>query len=130
MHPWFCTIVGIGVLLLSKPATASVLQSVSLSQGSVTGGTAVAGIVTLDSPAIGGGVSITLSSNAAAATVVPAQVTVPAGATTASFTVNTTPVAQNPNVVPPGVVAVITATPAAGFGSPKKATLTDRKSVV
>lgn len=124
MRTWLCTIVGISVLLLSGSATASVLQSVSLTQASVIGGTAVAGTVTLDSPAIGGGVSVTLSSNAAAATVVPAQVTVPAGATTASFTVNTTPVAQNPNVVPPGVVAVITATPAAAFGSPKKATLT------
>ncbi len=124
MRTWLCTIVGIIVLLLSRPATASVLQSISLTQASVIGGTAVAGTVTLDSPAIGGGVSVTLSSNAAAATVVPAQVTVPAGATTASFTVNTAPVAVNPNVVPPGVQAVITATPAAGFGSAKTARLT------
>jgi hypothetical protein len=124
MRTWLCTIAGIGVLLLSRPATASVLQSVSLSQANVTGGTSVAGTVTLDGPAIGGGVVVTLSSNATAATVMPAQVTVPAGATTASFQINTTPVAANPNVVPPGVVAIITATPAAGFGSPKTARLT------
>lgn len=125
MCKWLCSIAGISVLLLSAPAKASsVLQSVSLSQNSVTGGTAVAGTVTLDSPAIGGGVSVTLSSNTAAATVAPAQVTVPAGTTTAKFTVNTIPVDINPNVVPPGVQAVITATPASGFGSPKRATLT------
>jgi hypothetical protein len=114
------------VRLLSRPTstTASVLQSISLSQASVIGGVAVAGAVTLARPAIGGGVVVTLSSNTAAATVMPAQVTVPAGATSAIFTVNTTPVAINPNVLPAGVQAAITATPAAGFGSPKSATLT------
>ena len=124
MRPIFSSLLTISALLASVPASAAVLQSVSLSPASVTGGTAVSGTVTLDRPALGGGVVVTLSSNASAASVVPTQVTVPAGATTASFTVNTTPVAVRPNAPIPGVVATITASPAAGFGSPKIAELT------
>ena len=130
-------------LLISVPAAGVVLQSVSLSESTVTGGTKViAGTVILDAPALGGGVPVTLSSNNPAAIVEPTRVTVPAGTTTASFTVRTLPVedprirqkiaagevwdkSKGPtlvSVVIP-VSVVITASPALGFGSPKTAAL-------
>jgi len=58
--------------------------------------------VTLLTPAPAGGLTVSLSSSLAVATV-PASVTVPAGSTVASFTINTTP-------VPSTVSSTITAT--------------------
>jgi hypothetical protein len=92
MRACFCSVLTLGLLLISVPATGVVLQSVSLSQSSVTGGTKVAGTVTLDVPALGGGVVVRLSSSDPAASVEPAQITVPAGTTTASFSVSTIPI--------------------------------------
>jgi hypothetical protein len=76
------------------PPSVAVL---SLSQGSVTGGTAVTGTVTLSGPAPAGGAQVTLSDNSGAASV-PASVTVAAGATSASFSVGTSAVAASTSV--------------------------------
>src|SRR5262245_28581545 len=65
---------------------------VTLRPGTVTGGNPVAGIVTLDAPAAAGGTLVSLASSHPAAASVPASVTVPAGARTASFPVATSPV--------------------------------------
>jgi len=70
-----------------------VVSSVTMNPTSVTGGTSSTGTVTLGSAAPTGGLSVSLSSNNAAATV-PASVSVAAGATTATFTVTTTAVAS------------------------------------
>ena len=67
------------------------LSTVSVNPVSVNGGTAATGTVTLGSPAPAGGVVVALTSGSAAA-VVPASVTVPAGATTATFAISTTSV--------------------------------------
>jgi hypothetical protein len=70
---------------------APILGNVSLPVGSVTGGSSVSGTVTLLAPAPTGGAVVKLLGNSAAATV-PISVTVPAGATTATFPVKTSSV--------------------------------------
>jgi hypothetical protein len=67
----------------------AVLTSLALNPTQVVGGVqASTGTVTLNGPAPAGGAQVALSSNNAAASV-PATVTIPAGATSATFTVNT-----------------------------------------
>lgn len=73
---------------------APVAASVTVSPTSVLGGASSTGTVTLSGPAPTGGRVVDLASNLASATV-PASVTVVAGATTATFTVTTTPIATN-----------------------------------
>lgn len=63
---------------------AATLASLTLAPTSVVGGAASTGTVKLTGPASAGGLTVNLSSNAAAATV-PATVTVPAGQTAAAF---------------------------------------------
>jgi hypothetical protein len=79
----------------------------------VTGGATSQGSVTLTSAAPSGGAVVSLSSNAAVATV-PASVTVPAGATSTTFTVTTTasaaPTAANISAVLGGVTRTATLT--------------------
>jgi hypothetical protein len=64
------------------------LSSLMLNPTAVKGGTPSQATVTLSGPAPAGGVVVTLASNRKAAKV-PASITVPAGATSAAFTVNT-----------------------------------------
>jgi len=69
--------------------------NVALSPNPVDGGNTVLGIVTLEAPAAPGDITVTLtSSNTSVATVTP-NVTIPAGSTSAFFTVNTTSVASS-----------------------------------
>jgi hypothetical protein len=67
------------------------LASITLSPGTVTGGSGSTGTVTLSAAAPASGAVVALTSNNAAATV-PASVTVAAGATTANFAITTTAV--------------------------------------
>jgi hypothetical protein len=83
---------------LSSSAPVSVsLSSLSLNPTSVTGGNSSTGTVTLSGPAPAGGAQVALSSNNGAASV-PSSVAVPAGATTAAFTVSTSPVTASTTV--------------------------------
>ena len=68
------------------------LTGFTVSPTSVQGGTSATGTVTLDGPAPAGGLGVSLSSNLPGSASVPDSVTVPAGATSASFTVTTFPV--------------------------------------
>jgi len=71
------------------PPPAPTLSLLTLSPSSVVGGEQSSrGTVTLSAPAPAGGAVITLSSNNGAASV-PASILIPAGASSASFTVNT-----------------------------------------
>jgi uncharacterized repeat protein (TIGR03803 family) len=86
---------GLGVLfrmepLVSTPAPLPTLAQLALSPSTVIGGQSSTGSIRLNGPAPSGGAVITLSSGSAAAASVPATVTVPAGAWTASFSVSTT----------------------------------------
>ena len=71
--------------LTVNPPTVS---GVSLSPTSVNGGTSSTGTVTLNGPAPSGGLPVALSSDNAAASV-PGSVTVPAGSSSATFTIST-----------------------------------------
>jgi uncharacterized protein (TIGR03437 family) len=77
------------------------ILSVAITPGSVTGGGTAAGTVTLTEPAPLGGVVVTLASGDPAASV-PPTVTVPAGATSVSFTISTSSVES---VTPAGITA-------------------------
>jgi Beta-propeller repeat len=81
------------VTLLPVPPPGT-LSSVGMFPNTITGGTNTIGIIGLTNPAPAGGYTVTLSSNNPAASV-PSSFTVPAGETTASFTVTTVPVAQS-----------------------------------
>ena len=77
-------------LTITAPAPA--LSAVSVNPTAVIGGTSSTGTVTLTAAAPTSGISVTLSSNSAAATV-PPTVTVTSGNSSATFTVTTTGVA-------------------------------------
>lgn len=72
----------------TPPTPTVALSSLSLSAATVTAPAAVTGTITLTAAAPAGGAAVTLSSSAGAATV-PGSVTVPAGSTTATFSVTT-----------------------------------------
>jgi hypothetical protein len=71
------------------PPGAAALSTLALNPSTVTGGNSAQGTVTLTNAAPSGGAQVALSSSNAAAASVPASVNVPAGATSASFTVST-----------------------------------------
>ncbi len=99
-----------GIYGVTRTATLTVtvatLSSVSLSPTSVIGGTSSTGTLRLSGPAAGAGAVITLSSNNTTVAQVPASVTVAAGATSATFTVTTTPVASNTSVTISGTYGI------------------------
>src|SRR5882762_8689476 len=83
---------------LSSSAPASVsLSSLTLNPSNVTGGNSSTGTVALSGPAPAGGAQVALSSNNGAASV-PSSVAVPSGATSATFTANTSPVTASTTV--------------------------------
>jgi acetyl esterase/lipase len=75
-----------------------VLLSLTAAPTSVIGGATATGTVTLDSPAPAGGAVVSLSTGSSAVATVPASVTVAAGATSATFTVTSKPVAATATV--------------------------------
>jgi hypothetical protein len=102
-------------------STVQSLSSLAISPASVVNGIGATGTVTLASPAAVGGVVVTLSSNNVAA-VVPASVTVAAGARTATFAITTATVATSTLVTVTGIstttqTATLTVTPAAAISA-------------
>lgn len=83
-----------------SPITTSqiVLSDFRLDSDRVMGGTSTGGRVTLNSVAPAGGTIINLSSSKPGTASVPQTVTVPAGSTTVSFTVSTSPVLADETV--------------------------------
>jgi hypothetical protein len=73
------------------------VSGLSLSPSTVIGGSSSTGTVTLNGAAPSGGTTVSLSDNSSAAAV-PATVAVPAGSTTATFTITTTAVATTTSV--------------------------------
>jgi hypothetical protein len=74
------------------PPPAPTLSKFTINPTTVAGGTPATGTVTLPSAAPAGGTVVTLSTNLPLAAAPPASVTVPAGATSAQFTITTHPV--------------------------------------
>jgi hypothetical protein len=80
------------------PPPGPTLTSLSLSPPGVIGGSSSAGSVALSAPAPNGGVLVSLLSSNTAVATVPANVTVPTGHTSATFTVNTLAVTASTSV--------------------------------
>jgi Putative Ig domain len=80
------------------PATIPALQSVAISPGSVSGGGTATATATLNVAAPAGGAQVLLASSNTSAASVPASVTIPAGATSATFTVTTHSVSSTTTV--------------------------------
>src|SRR6185503_2446861 len=82
----------------ASTTTPASLSAVSVSPTSVVGGTTAQGTITLTGGAPSGGAVVTLSSANTSVVSVPASVTVAAGASSATFGVNTSSVAANTGV--------------------------------
>jgi hypothetical protein len=80
------------------PSGAAALSTLSLSPLTVTGGNSSQGVVTLTSAAPSGGALVALSSSNTSVATTPTSVTVPAGATSASFGVTTRSVTASTSV--------------------------------
>jgi hypothetical protein len=80
---------------LTVTVSTATLSSISLSPETVVGGSPSTGTVTLSGPAPLGGALLTLFSSNTTAAQVSASVTVPGGASSASFSVTTSPVSSN-----------------------------------
>ena len=81
-------------LTVNRPA----LMSISSSPATIVGGNTSTGTVTLSGPAPGGGVVVSLSSSNTSVARVPANATVPAGNTSANFTITTSAVTSSRSV--------------------------------
>jgi trimeric autotransporter adhesin len=98
-----CTLAALVVVVpgCSDTTTAATvtaaLSNITLSTSTVVGGTSVVGTVALTAIAPTGGAAVTLTSSSAAA-VVPSAVTIPAGSTSLSFAITTTPVAATDTI--------------------------------
>lgn len=118
-----CQAQGVGSLIgdaavhaVNSPPAAAELADLSLRAG-VVGGNAVTGRISLSAPAPAAGLVVQLSSSSNAATV-PASVTVPAGASSASFTINTTAVSRPRNVQIMASAGLVTLATSLSVGPP------------
>ncbi len=73
--------------------------SITLNPNRLTGGATSIGTITANAPAPPGGLSIDLTSSDASVTITPSTVVIPAGATSANFTLNTQSVSSDRDVV-------------------------------
>jgi hypothetical protein len=88
--------------------TAPSLSTVTLNPTNVVGGIAALGTVTLTAAAATGGFNVALSSDDTVAATVPASVTVPAGARSATFPVSTVRVANTQSALIIGTAGAVT----------------------
>ena len=82
------------VLMVLAAGPPPLLSGVSVNPTSVTGGSSAIGTVTLSTGAPSGGAVVALSTPLPGVAVLPASVSVPAGATSASFPISTAAVAE------------------------------------
>ncbi len=96
---------GCTVISSSPPTTSSAsLSSLTVSPADVVGPDPATGTVTLSSAAPSGGFTVDLTSDNTAAATVPPSVTVPAGSTSATFTISTKEVTNAQSAVIIGTV--------------------------
>lgn len=96
--------------LTVNPPASPTLTGVTVSPSYVTGGTNATGTVTLGAAAPVGGIAVTLLSSSVAYAQVPSFVTVPQGATTASFTISTSHVTSTQTVTITAKAGAVTET--------------------
>lgn len=93
------TLNGRGVLNVNFASSGVEVQSITVTPAELIGGIATAtGTVTLTGPAANGGTNIIVGSNDTTIATTPDSVVLPAGATSANFTITTLPVAQTTTV--------------------------------
>ncbi|MFN0028441.1 MAG: putative Ig domain-containing protein [Acidimicrobiales bacterium] len=92
------------------PPTAASLSSVTVAPTSVDGGSPATGTISLSSAAPSGGAAVTLASSNSSVASVPASVTVPAGATSATFPLTTTTVSAQTAVTITATAGSVTLT--------------------
>ena len=85
---------------------AAQLSTLTTGASSATGGTSISGTVSLSKAAPSGGASVTLSTSNSSAAQVPPSVTVPAGQSSAGFTITTSAVSTNTSVTITGTYGV------------------------
>lgn len=90
-------------LVISPPT----ILSLTVSPSSVAGGASAIGTVVLNTPALKGGMTVTLKSSSASATV-PGSLKIEAGKTSATFLVKTTAVATQTNAMITGLLGGVT----------------------
>jgi hypothetical protein len=90
------------------PPPTRTLTALTLNPASVTGGSASTGTVTLSGAAATGGAVVNLSSADTAVATVPASVTVPAGATSTTFSVATSTVSASQAIFISGTAGGVT----------------------
>jgi hypothetical protein len=93
-----------------QPTSGPTLTSLALNPSNVTGGSPSSGTVTLSAPAPSGGALVSLSTSNAGAVTVPSNVTVPAGATSATFIASSSGVTASTTVIVSGSYAGVTQT--------------------
>jgi subtilase family protein len=93
-----------------RPPPGPTLTSLSLNPTNVIGGSPSSGTVTLSAPAPSTGALVSLSSSNASVVAVPSSVTVPAGATSAIFTLTSSSVTASTPVTVSGSYAGVTQT--------------------
>ena len=109
-------------LTVTPQSATATLASLRLNPTSVNGGSPSTGTVALSAPALSGGTLVTLSSSNTSVATVPASVTIPAGSTSAVFTVTTLIVNSSTTVTISAIyagvtqTAVLTVTPQAQAG--------------
>ena len=87
------------VVAAANPALNPFQASITFNPASVVGGVSTTGTLTLAQPAPTGGLTFTLNSGSSFATLSASSLFIPAGATTATFTVNTTPLLNAGNTI-------------------------------
>lgn len=115
-----------------SPGTATVIinvtgrtMSLALNPTTVVGGAQNStGTVTISTPAPAGGLTVALASSNTAAATVPATVLIPAGSTTANFTVTTTAVANSGPVTITATLGALTANAVLNVNTPGVVSLT------
>ena len=93
-----------------QPPSGPTLTSLTLNPSTLVGPTPSIGTVTLSGPAPNGGVLVSLSSSKPGVAAVPPSVTIPAGATNASFTATTSSVTTSTTVTVAASYAGVTQT--------------------
>jgi Subtilase family len=93
-----------------QPPSGPTLMSIALNPSSVIGGSPSSGTVTLSAPAPSGGALVSLSSSSAGVVTVPSNVTIPAGATSATFIASSSSVTVSTAVTVSGSYAGVTQT--------------------
>jgi hypothetical protein len=91
--------VGKSATLTVAPAPPPTLSSLALNPTTVRSGTSAIGTVTLSGPAPSGGVIVNLKTSRPAVAAVPPTITVPAGQSSAAFTISTVKASRNWSVV-------------------------------